>query len=142
MSDDIIEQLRQQERDTSKRIDELAAEQAELVDNHRRIRRAIAALEGKTDPIVTNRRNRSQITRKIALEVINSSGRSWRVPELVREMRASGWDVEVKDEESTVREMLSRALLDGDIARPGYGVYGPVADGSAVDTQPAGQVVA
>jgi hypothetical protein len=49
MSGDIIEQLRQQERETEKRIDELSSmldELAKLKAEHRKIRRAIAVLEG------------------------------------------------------------------------------------------------
>ncbi len=70
-------------------------------------------------------RRRSRQTYDLAVQTINSSTRTWRVDELVRQMREDGWDVEVKNETETVRAALSRAVADGDVARPGYGVYGP-----------------
>ncbi len=45
MSDDVLEQLRQQERETVKRIDELQAEIADLTDQRRKLHRAIVVLD-------------------------------------------------------------------------------------------------
>jgi hypothetical protein len=68
-------------------------------------------------------RRRSRATYDLAVRTINSSTRTWRVEELVRQMREDGWDVDVKNEVETVRAALSRAVAAGDVTRPSYGVY-------------------
>jgi len=70
-------------------------------------------------------RHRSRGTYDLAVRTINGSTRTWRVEDLVRQMREDGWDVEVKNETETVRAALSRAVAAGEVARPSYGVYGP-----------------
>ena len=70
-------------------------------------------------------RRQSRGTYDLAVQTINSSTRTWRVDELVRQMREDGWDAEVKNEIETVRAALSRAVSTGEITRPSYGIYGP-----------------
>jgi hypothetical protein len=70
-------------------------------------------------------RHRSQGTYDLAVQMINGSTRTWRVEELVRQMREAGWDAEVKNETETVRAALSRAVASEEVTRPSYGVYGP-----------------
>jgi hypothetical protein len=70
-------------------------------------------------------RHRSQGTYDLAVQMINGSTRTWRVDELVRQMREAGWDAEVKNETETVRAALSRAVAAEEVSRTSYGVYGP-----------------
>ena len=70
-------------------------------------------------------RRRSRGTYELAVQTINGSTRTWRVEELVRQMREVGWDVEVKNPIETVRAALSRAVASGEVSRPSYGTYGP-----------------
>ncbi len=70
-------------------------------------------------------RRRSRGTYDLAVRTINGSTRTWRVEELVHQMREDGWDVDVKNEVETVRAALSRAVAAGEITRTSYGVYGP-----------------
>lgn len=70
-------------------------------------------------------RRRSRGTYELAVQTINDSTRTWRVDELVRQMREDGWDAEVKNATETVRAALSRAVSAGAVTRTSYGVYGP-----------------
>ncbi len=70
-------------------------------------------------------RHRSRGTYDLAVQTINGSDRTWRVDELVRQMREDGWDAEVKNEIETVRAALSRAVAAGEVTRTSYGIYGP-----------------
>lgn len=70
-------------------------------------------------------RHRSQGTYDLAVQMISGSTRTWRVDELVRQMREAGWDAEVKNETETVRAALSRAVASEEVSRISYGVYGP-----------------
>jgi hypothetical protein len=60
-----------------------------------------------------------------AVRIINSSGRTWRVEELVHAMREDGWSAQVRSEVETVRSALSRAVRDGLVTRLSQGVYAP-----------------
>lgn len=60
-----------------------------------------------------------------AVRAITSSGRAWRVDELVSAMRDDGWSANVANETETVRSALSRAVRDGLVDRVGQGLYAP-----------------
>ncbi len=85
-------------------------------------------------------RRRSRGTYDLAVRTINSSTRTWRVEELVRQMREDGWDVEVKNAVETVRAALSRAVSAGEVTRTSYGVYG-AKRGTSEEGSPSGALL-
>lgn len=60
-----------------------------------------------------------------AVRMVNSSGRTWQVEDLVEAMKQDGWAADVASPLDTVRSSLSRAVKAGQITRPRQGVYAP-----------------
>jgi hypothetical protein len=134
-----LNRLRNRVAQLTREAERLKLELDRVQDEHGKIDYALSVLERVTgadtgtdsdhEPAVQPDRpkplrRRSRGTYDQAVRTINSSTRTWRVEELVRQMREDGWDVEVKNEVETVRAALSRAVSAGEVTRTSYGVYG------------------
>jgi hypothetical protein len=150
---DRVSQLAREAERLQGELDRVQSELDQVQDEQSKIEYALTVLErvagtiteadkGHEPTVQPDRakplRHRSRGTYDLAVQTINGSTRTWRVDELVRQMREAGWDVKAKNPIETVRAALSRAVASGEVSRPSYGTYGPRGLAGEVSSSDAG----